>query len=71
MLGLSTMLMNLRSRMRALPNKLAPCIAKRGGNEDEIQDVLRDTFYEILDEFSHYETALESPKEDEDADDGT
>ena len=42
-----------------------------GGNEDEIQDVLRDTFYEILDEFSHYETALESPKEDEDADDGT
>ena len=71
MLGLSTMLMNLRSRMMALPNKLAPSIAKLGGNEDEIQDVLRDTFYEILDEFSHYDTALESPKEDEDADDGT
>lgn len=68
-IGMTTIFMNLRSRMIALSNKLAPTIAKLGGSEDEIMDVLKDAFYEILEEFSDYEKALKVP-DDEDEESG-
>ena len=65
MIGMTTVVMNLRSRLLALPNKLAANIAKLGGDEDKIMDLLQSSLYEIMEEFSDYQVALQSPKEDE------
>lgn len=65
-LGMTTLIMNLRSRMMALANKLAPNIAQQGGDEGKIMDLLKDAFYELLSDFSNYEVALQAPKKDED-----
>ena len=69
-LGMTTIFMNLRSRTIALANKLAPSIAKLGGSEEEIMDVLRNAFFELLEEFSDYEKALKPPDGDEDEESG-
>lgn len=64
--GMTTVVMNLRSRLMALPNKLAPNIAKLSGNEAAIMDLLQDAFYELMEEFSNYEVALQPPKDEDD-----
>ena len=62
--------MTLRSRLLALPNKLAANIAKLDGDEDKIMDLLQSSLHEIMEEFSNYQVALERPKDDEDEQDG-
>lgn len=64
MTGMTTIIMNLRSRLIALPNKLSPNIAKLGSNEAAIMDLLQDAFYELMEEFSNYEVALQPPKDE-------
>ena len=66
MTGMTTIVMNLRSRLLALPNKLAANIAKLDGDEDKIMDLLQSSLHEIMEEFSNYQVALERPKDDED-----
>ena len=68
--GMTTIVMNLRSRLLALPNKLAANIAKLDGDEDKIMDLLQSSLHEIMEEFSNYKVALERPKDDEDEQDG-
>ena len=68
--GMTTIVMNLRSRLLALPNKLAANIAKLDGDEDKIMDLLQSSLREIMEEFSNYQVALERPKDDEDEQDG-
>ena len=51
---MTTVVMNLRSRLLALPNKLAANIAKLDGDEGK-----------IMEEFSNYQVALQPPKDDE------
>ena len=70
MTGMTTIVMNLRSRLLALPNKLAANIAKLDGDEDKIMDLLQSSLHEIMEEFSNYQVALELPKEDVDEQDG-
>ena len=70
MTGMTTIVMNLRSRLLALPNKLAANIAKLDGDEDKIMDLLQSSLHEIMEEFSNYQVALERPKDDEDGQDG-
>lgn len=67
--GMTTVVMNLRSRLLALPNKLAANIAKLDGDEGKIMDLLQSSLYEIMEEFSNYQVALQPPKDDEE--DGT
>ena len=62
MTGMTTIVMNLRSRLLALPNKLAANIAKLDGDEDKIMDLLQSSLREIMEEFSNYQVALERPK---------
>ena len=63
--GMTTVVMNLRSRLLALPNKLAANIAKLDGDEGKIMDLLQSSLYEIMEEFSNYQVALQPPKDDE------
>lgn len=70
MTGMTTIVMNLRSRLLALPNKLAANIAKLDGDEDKIMDLLQSSLHEIMEEFSNYQVALERSKDDEDKQDG-
>ena len=67
---MTTIVMNLRSRLLALPNKLAANIAKLDGDEDKIMDLLQSSLHEIMEEFSNYQVALERSKDDEDEQDG-
>ena len=62
---MTTVVMNLRSRLLALPNKLAANIAKLDGDEGTIMDLLQSSLYEIMEEFSNYQVALQPPKDDE------
>lgn len=57
--GMTTVVMNLRSRLLALPNKLAANIAKLDGDEGKIMDLLQSSLYEIMEEFSNYQVALQ------------
>lgn len=63
--GMTTVVMNLRSRLLAMPNKLAANIAKLDGDEGKIMDLLQSSLYEIMEEFSNYQVALQPPKDDE------
>lgn len=63
--GMTTVIMNLRSRLMALPNKLASNIAKLNGDESKIMDLLQSSLYEVMEELSNYQVALEPPKDDE------
>lgn len=60
--GMTTVVMNLRSRLLALPNKLAANIAKLDGDEGKIMDLLQSSLYEIMEEFSNYQVALQPPR---------
>lgn len=60
--GMTTVVMNLRSRLLALPNKLAANIAKLDGDEGKIMDLLQSSLYEIMEEFSNYQVALQPAK---------
>lgn len=59
---MTTVVMNLRSRLLALPNKLAANIAKLDGDEGKIMDLLQSSLYEIMEEFSNYQVALQPPR---------
>ena len=63
--GMNTVVMNPRPSRLALPNKLAANIAKLDGDEGKIMDLLQSSLYEIIEEFSNYQVALQPPKDDE------
>ena len=63
--GMTTVVMNLRSRLLALPNKLAANIAKLDGDEGKIMDLLQSSLYEIMGEFFNYQGAVQPAKDDE------
>lgn len=70
----SAMLMNFRSRILALPQKLAPAVASLDGDKQQIQDLIQAELEEVLGTLSNAEEALSEPEgeadeetEDEDA----
>lgn len=58
-LGLTTMILNIRSRFLALPAKLSPALASMNG-QTEIFDTLKAAIDETLEELSDYRTAFAS-----------
>ena len=56
--GIKSMFLNLRSRFLALPAKLSPTLATRGGNQTGIFDELKQAIDEILEEMSDYRVAF-------------
>lgn len=56
--SVSTMVLNFRSRMLAMPQKLAHELAGIGGNELAIMDRLELEVTDLLEELSRYETAM-------------
>nr|DAH34548.1 MAG TPA: DNA packaging protein [Caudoviricetes sp.] len=58
----STVMMNFRSRILALPQKLAPAVAALEGDEQQIQDLIQAELQEALETLSHAEAALAEPE---------
>ena len=58
----SAMMMNFRSRILALPQKLAPVVA-REGDEQQVQDLIQAELEEALETLSHAEEALAEPED--------
>ena len=54
----STVIMNFRSRILALPQKLAPAVASMEGDQQQIQDLIQAELEETLGTLSHVEEAL-------------
>ena len=54
----STMIMNFRSRILALPQKMAPAIVALEGEEQQVQDLLQAELEEALETLSKPEEAL-------------
>ena len=54
----STMMMNFRSRILALPQKMAPAIVALEGEEQQVQDLLQAELEEALETLSKPEEAL-------------
>lgn len=58
----SAMLMNFRSRILALPQKLAPAVASLDGDKQQIQDLIQAELEEVLGTLSNAEEALSEPE---------
>ncbi len=56
--GITTMCLNIRGRLLAMPAKLSPALAAAGGNQAEIFDILKSAINEALEEISDYRVAL-------------
>ena len=56
--GITTMCLNIRGRLLAMPAKLSPALAAAGGNQAEIFDILKTAINEALEEISDYRVAL-------------
>ena len=54
----STVMMNFRSRILALPQKLAPAVASMEGDQQQIQDLIQAELEEALETLSHVEEAV-------------
>ena len=54
----SAVIMNFRSRILALPQKLAPAVAALEGDQQQIQDLIQAELEETLGTLSHVEEAL-------------
>ena len=54
----STVIMNFRSHILALPQKLAPAVASLEGDQQQIQDLIQMELEETLGTLSHVEEAL-------------
>lgn len=70
----SAMLMNFRSRILALPQKLAPAVASLDGDKQQIQDRIQVELEEVLEALSDVEEALTEPEgeaDEETEDEGT
>lgn len=57
--GLKTMNLNIRSRLLALPAKLAHALAEAGGEQAVIHDILKRAVCEVLEELTDYRKLLE------------
>ena len=64
--GITTMCLNIRGRLLAMPAKLSPALAAAGGNQAEIFDILKAAINEALEEISDYRVALALDGDDED-----
>lgn len=69
--ALSTMCLNIRSRMLALPAKVSPTIANMQGDEAGIFDVLKENIDEALEELSDYRTTLQDIEQEYEGDEET
>lgn len=54
----STVMMNFRSRILALPQKLAPAVASMEGDQQQIQDLIQAELEEALETLSYVEEAV-------------
>ena len=59
----SAMMMNFRSRILALPQKLAPAVVAMEGDEQQVQDLIQAELEEALETLSHAEVALAEPED--------
>ena len=59
----SAMMMNFRSRILALPQKLAPAVVALEGDEQQVQDLIQAELEEALETLSHAEEALAEPED--------
>lgn len=66
--AMSVLVTNLRTRILALPAKLAPMLASANGDETTIYDILRAELEETLNEMSHYDEALKLPEGEDNGD---
>ena len=57
------MMMNFRSRILALPQKLAPAVVALEGDEQQVQDLIQAELEEALETLSHAEEALAEPED--------
>lgn len=57
--GLKTMNLNIRSRLLALPAKLAHALAEAGGDQATIYDILKQAVCGVLEELTDYRKLLE------------
>jgi len=64
--AMSVLVTNLRTRVLALPAKLAPGLAHLNGEEAAIYDALRTELEETLEEMSRYDEALKLPEGEDD-----
>lgn len=62
----STMMVNFRSRVLALPQKLAPAVASLEGDTQQIQDRIQAELEEVLEALSNVEEALAEPEDETD-----
>jgi len=66
--GIKTSNLNIRSRFLALPAKLSPSLAAKGGDQTAIFDELQGAIHEVLAELSDYRNLLAKRSgEDEEA----
>lgn len=63
-LGITTLCLNLRSRLLAMPAKLSPELVAAGGDQEAIFDILKAAMDEALEELSDYHVALAVGTED-------
>ena len=68
--ALKTVFLNVRSRMLAIPAKLSPALADKGGDRDAIYDALKNAIREALEDLSDYRISalVEGGVPDEDGD---
>lgn len=56
--AVKSMILNTRSRMLLLPDKLSPAVAALGGDREKIHDLLKHAIWEALEECSDAKNAL-------------
>ena len=68
--ALKTVFLNVRSRMLAIPAKLSPALADKGGDRDAIYDALKNAIREALEDLSdcRISALVEGGVPDEDGD---
>ena len=68
--ALKTVFLNVRSRMLAIPAKLSPALADKGGDRDAIYDALKSAIREALEDLSdcRISVSVEGGVPDEDGD---
>lgn len=68
--AVKTVFLNIRSRMLAIPAKLSPVLAEKGGDRDAVYDELKTAIREALEDLSDYRISVlvEGGVPDEDGD---
>lgn len=66
----STMVMNFRARILALPQKLAPAVVALEGDQQQVQDLIQAELEEALETLSQADVALAEPEGEADGEPG-